>query len=96
MGLSEAAVDLIVKLLNRNPQRRLGAGPQDAEEVKQHPFFKGLNWEDAKERKLVPPKPVLKPIPNTEISVDTLTIPGLPAPEGGQLNKWTFVGDEFT
>jgi serum/glucocorticoid-regulated kinase 2 len=42
--LSAPAVDLIQRLLERNPDRRLGArGPQ---EVLQHVFFAGINWED--------------------------------------------------
>lgn len=32
--MSEAARELIVALLNRNPNKRLGAGPRDAEEIK--------------------------------------------------------------
>jgi protein-serine/threonine kinase len=32
-------------LLNRNPNRRLGAGPTDAEEIKKHPFFDSIDWE---------------------------------------------------
>ena len=46
------ALDLIVKLLNRDPTQRLGSGPGDAEEIKEHPFFKGLNWDDAIQRKI--------------------------------------------
>jgi len=46
--------------LNRNPSKRLGAGPQDAEEIKQHPFFKGVNWKEVYDRKLTPPKPTIK------------------------------------
>jgi hypothetical protein len=25
--------------------KRLGAGPSDAEEIKSHPFFKGIEWD---------------------------------------------------
>ena len=46
--------------MNRNPNKRLGAGPLDAEEVKRHPWFTGINWDDALLRKLTPPKPTLK------------------------------------
>lgn len=47
-------------MLNRNPNKRLGAGPQDAEEIKQHAFFKGTDWQKVYERKLEPPKPTIK------------------------------------
>jgi len=26
--------------------KRLGAGPRDAEEIKEHEFFKDINWDD--------------------------------------------------
>jgi serine/threonine protein kinase len=42
--LSAQAEDLILSLLERDPQVRLGAGPEDSEEIKQHPFFQGLYW----------------------------------------------------
>jgi hypothetical protein len=48
-----------VSLLNRNPSRRLGAGPEGADEIKRHPFFKELDWQQARNKQLNPPKPVL-------------------------------------
>ena len=48
---------LIVALLNRNPSKRLGAGPGGADEIKKHPFFNGIDWEAVRDRKLKPPKP---------------------------------------
>lgn len=44
----------------RDPALRLGAGHGDAEEVKAHPFFDGLDW-NALENKQIPPpwKPTL-------------------------------------
>jgi singapore isolate B (sub-type 7) whole genome shotgun sequence assembly, scaffold_6 len=45
---------LISRLLIRDPALRLGAGIADAEEVKAHPFFEGLDWK-ALERKEIPP-----------------------------------------
>lgn len=35
-----------LKLLNKNPVRRLGCGKLDAEEVKKHHFFTGVVFED--------------------------------------------------
>lgn len=32
--------DFICQLLTKDPSRRLGGGPSDSEELKQHPFFK--------------------------------------------------------
>jgi serine/threonine protein kinase len=42
--LSAEAEDLILSLLDRDPTTRLGAGPEDFEEIKAHPFFAGLFW----------------------------------------------------
>eukprot|EP00736_Rhodelphis_marinus_P014227 Rmarinus@m.17411 len=42
-SLSKEATDLIVKLLRRDPDYRLGANSVD--ELKSHPFFKDLNWD---------------------------------------------------
>lgn len=43
-GGSEEVVDLISKLLEKDPSKRLGSGPTECEEIKQHPFFHGLDW----------------------------------------------------
>jgi len=42
------AVDLIKKLLNPDPKKRLGS-QDDAEEIKRHPFFKDFDWEGIKD-----------------------------------------------
>lgn len=48
--LSEEARSILVQLLNRNPYKRLGAGKKGAAEIKEHPFFKGLDWKEAESR----------------------------------------------
>uniref|UniRef100_A0AC35TH39 Ribosomal protein S6 kinase n=1 Tax=Rhabditophanes sp. KR3021 TaxID=114890 RepID=A0AC35TH39_9BILA len=58
--LSQEARDLIKRLLKRNMETRLGSGPTDAEELMVHPFFRHLDWEIVRQRKLDPPfKPCL-------------------------------------
>lgn len=42
--LSVEAKDLIVRLLERNPSKRLGGGPRGVDELKSHPFFASINW----------------------------------------------------
>jgi len=42
-------------LLTRDPERRLGSGKGDAEEIKRHPFFKGVIWDDILNKKVPPP-----------------------------------------
>lgn len=58
--LSPEIKNLLIALLDRNPQKRLGSGKEDAGEIKAHPWFKGINWQEALERKLNPPKPTIK------------------------------------
>ena len=40
--MSDEAVDLISKLLDRNPLERLGAN--GAKEIMKHPFFGDVDW----------------------------------------------------
>ena len=53
--LSPEARSLLERLLQRDPNFRLGSGPGDAEEVKQHPFFAGTDWQAVYEKRYVPP-----------------------------------------
>lgn len=58
--LTPDARDLIRKLLKRQVSARLGSGPEDAEALKHHPFFRLMNWPEVVARKLEPPfKPAL-------------------------------------
>ena len=41
--------------MTRDPARRLGAGEADAEDIKRHPFFKDVNFEDVYNRRIPPP-----------------------------------------
>jgi serine/threonine protein kinase len=43
--MSPIEIDLILKLLDKNPKTRLGGGENDAQDVKKHPYFKELDWE---------------------------------------------------
>jgi ribosomal protein S6 kinase alpha-5 len=53
--LSSDAVDFISKLLVKDPRKRLGGGEDDAEELKRHPFLKGINWSDLAQKKISAP-----------------------------------------
>jgi len=50
---SEKAKDLLSKLLVKNPSKRLGFNGSD--EIKAHPFFEDINWEEVELLKLKPP-----------------------------------------
>ena len=43
--LSENAKSLLEGLFRKEPDKRLGGGPRDAEEIKAHPWFETVNWE---------------------------------------------------
>lgn len=53
--LNPDACNLLAGLLHRNPQRRLGCGPEDAEEIKRHPFFSSIDWQALEECRIEPP-----------------------------------------
>lgn len=70
--MSEQARGLILQLLNRNPQKRLGSGPSDSEEIKKHDFFEGIDWNKVTEKKLPVPKPKIRKIdPNSSILMES-------------------------
>ena len=54
-GVNKLARDLIKKLLNTDPQKRLGTGLEDAESVKLHPYFQGIEWNKYQNREIKPP-----------------------------------------
>merc|ERR1711971_783914 len=43
--VTSQAKDLLCKLLDKNPARRLGSGPEHGEEIKRNAFFAGVNWD---------------------------------------------------
>ncbi|CAD8197720.1 unnamed protein product [Paramecium pentaurelia] len=55
--ISVEGKSLLKALLNRNPINRLGSGEGDYLEVKQHPYFQDINWDQVFNRELKLPKP---------------------------------------
>lgn len=49
--LSQEAKDLLLRLLKKNPQKRLA----NIEALKKHPFFRKIDWKEIGERSFVPP-----------------------------------------
>ncbi|XP_077162010.1 serine/threonine-protein kinase N3 isoform X1 [Paroedura picta] len=59
--LSTETISIIRKLLRKCPERRLGAGAADAEEIKIQPFFKEIDWDALFAKTIKPPfVPTLK------------------------------------
>ena len=55
--MSDNAIDLLSRLLIRDPKERLGSGERDANELKEHPFFQcvGMDWEGLASGRIIPP-----------------------------------------
>ncbi|XP_019735259.1 ribosomal protein S6 kinase beta-2-like [Hippocampus comes] len=55
------AKDLIKKLLKKNPAQRLGSSKADCADIKRHPFFKQIKWDELLNMRVEPPyKPQLQ------------------------------------
>ncbi|KAI0921773.1 hypothetical protein AcW2_006648 [Taiwanofungus camphoratus] len=52
--INEEGKQFVKGLLNRNPKHRLGA-QRDAEELKEHPFFKSIDWVALSRKQVTPP-----------------------------------------
>jgi serine/threonine protein kinase len=46
---------LLKLLLHRAPDKRLGSGPRDGAEIREHPFFRGIDWRAVEAKRLKPP-----------------------------------------
>ena len=53
--LSDDVKDFILKLLVKDPRKRLGGGISDAEDVKTHRFFRTVNWDDLLQKNIPAP-----------------------------------------
>ena len=53
--IQENSASLLRGLLQKDPRKRLGGGIKDAEEIKEHPYFKDVNWDDVYNKKIAPP-----------------------------------------
>ncbi|XP_037548092.1 serine/threonine-protein kinase N2 [Nematolebias whitei] len=59
--LSPEAASLIQQLLQKDPDRRLGSGEEDASAIKQHRYFQGMDWDALLAKKVKPPfQPVIR------------------------------------
>ena len=52
---SPEANQFLSQLLERDPEKRLGNGPNGVQNIMSHPFFRTINWVDLKEKKVKPP-----------------------------------------
>jgi len=60
-------------LLTRDADRRLGSGPDGANDVKRHPFFKDIDWEKLLRKEVEPSfKPKVKDAVMDTSQIDTV------------------------
>lgn len=52
---SPQAQNLLKGLFKRNPQKRLGAGHNGAQQIRNHNFFANIYWDKLLTRQVVPP-----------------------------------------
>ncbi|OMJ86471.1 hypothetical protein SteCoe_11963 [Stentor coeruleus] len=90
-SLSTEVKDLIKELLQRDPSKRLGAH-KDAEEIKKHPFFNGIDWDVVLRKELSPPKVPLPEVPKTGIPAEKIYGMFFTA-EYNKISGWTFVSE---
>ena len=53
--VSSEAADLLRGLLERDPNKRLGGSLKDAQEIKEHPYFKDIDWNKVYNKEIKPP-----------------------------------------
>uniref|UniRef100_UPI00398E3270 ribosomal protein S6 kinase alpha-5 isoform X2 n=1 Tax=Pristiophorus japonicus TaxID=55135 RepID=UPI00398E3270 len=59
--MSPLAKDVMKQLLIKDPKKRLGSGPGGADEIKSHPFFQKINWDELAAKSIEAPfKPVIR------------------------------------
>mmetsp|Transcript_32028 Transcript_32028/g.47630 ORF Transcript_32028/g.47630 Transcript_32028/m.47630 type:complete len:704 (-) Transcript_32028:565-2676(-) len=67
-SLSPPSKNLLRGLLTRDPNQRLGSGPRDAEDIKEHPFFGDIDWEKLAKGEIPPPwKPKISSSQDTSL-----------------------------
>ena len=59
--VSEGAASLLRGLLQKDPNKRLGGSIKDAQEIKEHPYFKDVDWVKVYNKELTPPPVITFP-----------------------------------
>ena len=84
--IREDTASLLRGLLQKDPWKRLGGGIKDAMEIKQHPYFKDVNWDDVYNKRIRPPPVNVFTRNNLSICSDR--------PNPNMLPGWSFINNE--
>uniref|UniRef100_H2ZD56 Ribosomal protein S6 kinase n=1 Tax=Ciona savignyi TaxID=51511 RepID=H2ZD56_CIOSA len=97
--LSPPALDIILKLLDKNPQTRLGCGNRGINDIKDHSFYKSMDWEKVARKDVPAPfKPVIANDEDTSNFADEFTLMPVnysPAPTPAPNPSCPFKGYSF-
>lgn len=91
-GMSAEVTDLLERLLEKNPILRLGA-LQGASEVKEHPWFRDIDFDLVLRRKAKVEEPNLKKLSLNKLNGEALFQKSCSALKKNSLKDWTFVGN---
>ena len=79
--LSPNCLDILQKLFEKEPQKRLGT-MGGASEIKKHPFFSGTDWDEVFKRKQQMPEPYLAKVAYDIIQPQPYLVEGHPSTKG--------------
>lgn len=89
---SPACKNLVLRLLEKNPEIRLGS-ENGAIDLKNHAFFKGICWDNVLRKTLTPPLPEFNKRPNESIPVSVIVDSSTEC--FPNIQGWTFVDDIY-
>jgi serine/threonine protein kinase len=96
-SLSPDAKNLLRGLLTKDPARRLGSGPKDADDIKPHRFFERIHWEKLQHGEISPPwKPEISGSQDTsQFDVEFTSMPIFSPKDRSSAFGTTPLGDSF-
>lgn len=81
--------------MRKDPATRLGSGAGEADDIKKHPFFEGVDWRKVLGKKLPVPKPTLKPLVPYLFSDEVFQEGSGRAKTEEMVENWSFVIDQL-
>ena len=94
--VSEGAASLLRGLLQKDPNKRLGGSIKDAQEIKEHPYFKDVDWDKVYNKELTPPPVIIFPnkIMHTYHRPRLFANDDANRDSSNMLSGWSFINNE--